>query len=336
MVPDTPPPTAPRVFISAKSADYDQAAKVYDFLTAAGVPAFFSRESLPELGRSDYAREIDIALDGAVHMVVVTSSADNVQSRWVEAEWRFFINEKRSGSGRKRGNLITVLVGGLKPADLPPSLRYYEAIPFEPAGLDKLLRYVQETPGEGPPHETAARAGRPAFREVATFGGPPPVKLIAATSDGRTIATGGLDGAVRPYDVVTRVRSGFIASARYRKARHEGLVTALAFSPDGCLVGSGHLDGSVHVWRIGSEDELAEGMRHDWAINGLIFLDGGTLATTSKDGVLKLWDVKALGQGPPQARPRRKPSPIAAMTAVRARHWYLVALLNRLGVWIGS
>lgn len=44
----------------------------------------------------------------------------------------------------QRGNLVTVVVGALQPAALPPSLRYYEVIPFERRSLDKLLRYVQQ------------------------------------------------------------------------------------------------------------------------------------------------------------------------------------------------
>lgn len=94
--------------------------------TAEGVPflgfvqvnVFFSRKSLPELGVSDYRKQIDEALDRATHMVVVTSSVDNVQSPWLEAEWGVFVNEKRSG--RKPGNLVTVMVGAVKHSDLPP------------------------------------------------------------------------------------------------------------------------------------------------------------------------------------------------------------------------
>jgi len=128
------------VFISAKSADYTFAEQIFTFLRSRGVSTFLSQESLPELGNSDYRKEIDRALDGAAHMVVVTSSVKNVMSTWVEAEWGFFINEKRSG--RKTGNLITVVVGDLKPSDLPPSLRYYEAMPFHPGQFEKILRYV--------------------------------------------------------------------------------------------------------------------------------------------------------------------------------------------------
>ena len=130
------------VFISARSLDYDHANAVYRFLIANDVAAFFSRESLPALGISDYRKQIDHALERADHMVVVTSSAEHACSPWVEAEWGFFINEKRSG--RKSGNLLTLVVGGLKPADLPPSLRYYEIIPFEE--FEKVLDYVRPRP----------------------------------------------------------------------------------------------------------------------------------------------------------------------------------------------
>ena len=63
-----------------------------------------------------------------------------LESPWVEAEWGFFINEKRSG--RKSGNLVTVVTEGLLPKELPPSLRYYEVLSLQPDSFEKLLRYV--------------------------------------------------------------------------------------------------------------------------------------------------------------------------------------------------
>jgi hypothetical protein len=137
----TPPiQKQPLVFISAKSEDYPHAKRVYDFLIARGVPTFFSHETLPELANADYRKEIDKALDNSEHMIVVVSRGDYARSPWVEAEWGFFINEKRSG--RKPGNLITLTVGNLQPGNLPPSLRYYEAIPWDDHAFEKLLRYV--------------------------------------------------------------------------------------------------------------------------------------------------------------------------------------------------
>lgn len=73
-------------------------------------------------------------------MIVVTSSRENVEASWVEAEWGFFVNEMRSG--RKSGNLVTVVAGELRVADLPPSLRCYEVLPLNTESLAKLLRYV--------------------------------------------------------------------------------------------------------------------------------------------------------------------------------------------------
>jgi hypothetical protein len=128
------------VFLSAKSEDYGHAKQVYEFLVSSGVGVFFSEETLTDLGRSNYRKEIDRALEAAEHMVVITSSVDYLLSPWVEAEWGFFINESRSG--RKAGNLITLLVGSLQPSNLPASLRQYQALPFDAASFSKLLRYV--------------------------------------------------------------------------------------------------------------------------------------------------------------------------------------------------
>jgi hypothetical protein len=130
-----------RVFISCKSEDFPHAERVHDFLTQSEIPTFFSQRSLPQLGKSDYRRAIDQCLDQAEHLVVVTSSASHVMSSWVEAEWGFFINEKRSS--RKQGNVVTLTVGDFDPGELPPALRYYEVIPLDAVGLEKLPRYLQ-------------------------------------------------------------------------------------------------------------------------------------------------------------------------------------------------
>jgi len=134
--------TGPLVFISAKSEDYHYAKQLYDFFVASGVRGFLSQESLPEVGASDYRKEIDRAIEESRHMVVVASSREHLLSPYVEAEWGLFINEKRSG--RKTGNLVTLAAGSLQLADLPPSLRYYEVIPFGPEGFEKILRYVRK------------------------------------------------------------------------------------------------------------------------------------------------------------------------------------------------
>ena len=130
------------VFISCSSKDYQQANELFEFLEKNNVPVFFSAQSLPSLGASDYRRAIDTALEQVHHMVVLTSSRENVMSSWVEAEWGLFINELRSGY--KNGNLVTMVADGCTPRELPPSLRNYQVISFSSTGFQQLLKYVRK------------------------------------------------------------------------------------------------------------------------------------------------------------------------------------------------
>jgi hypothetical protein len=129
------------VFISHKSQDFNFAKPIYEFLLSQNLNVFLSEESLPKLGSADYMKRIDEALENSKHMILIVSLVEHIKSSWVEAEWRVFINEKRSG--RKGGNFLTVTVGDLTPDKLPISLRYYEVIPYE-IFREKILPYVTE------------------------------------------------------------------------------------------------------------------------------------------------------------------------------------------------
>ncbi len=128
------------VFLSRKSADAHLSKELYHFLQDKGLTVFESDETLPRLGSSDYRKAIDQALDECRHMIVVGSSVEYIASSWVEAEWGFYIGEKRAG--RKQGNILTVITPNLKIEDLPASLRYYEVIYFKPENFDRIAAYV--------------------------------------------------------------------------------------------------------------------------------------------------------------------------------------------------
>lgn len=130
------------VFISYKSTDYEYARNVYDILRSCGLEVFFSRESLPKLGSAEYHKQIDIAIDRSIHMVIVATSRKHIESKWVEYEWRLFLGEKLAG--RKDGNLITVLAEDLSVSDLPISLRNLEAIPLVRGEIERLIEYVKK------------------------------------------------------------------------------------------------------------------------------------------------------------------------------------------------
>jgi len=128
------------VFLSHSSKDSLQAKKLADALAAAGKRVFFSPASLPALGSADYMKAIDEALEGSRHFILFGTKKENLLSSWVQAEWRLFINEMRSG--RKSGNFLTALGSDLSPSELPLSLRYYEVIPAEGNYIERVLHYI--------------------------------------------------------------------------------------------------------------------------------------------------------------------------------------------------
>jgi len=150
------------VFISAKSEDYAYAREVYHFLASRGVEVFFSEISLAQLGEADYREAIDSALERAEHMLVVCSTQEHVNSSWVKAEWGAYVNELRSG--RKDGNLVTVLAGGMGINELPLTLRQFEVVPFSSDNLFRLLPYLGYNPQQ--PERLLKLAGIPKLYDL--------------------------------------------------------------------------------------------------------------------------------------------------------------------------
>jgi hypothetical protein len=89
----------------------------------------------------DYHEERNRAINQAKHMIVVSSSVENILSPWVKDEWGAFIIQKRSGR-KPRSNLVTVIIGSVKIDDLPVSLRMNEVIPFDPEKFSTILKYL--------------------------------------------------------------------------------------------------------------------------------------------------------------------------------------------------
>ncbi|THB71698.1 MAG: TIR domain-containing protein [Desulfovibrio sp.] len=124
------------VFLCKKSEDAHYAKQVHDFLSSHGVSCFLSELAIPEVSNAEYLRVINRAVETCMHMVVVASKPKHLTASWVEAEWSMFLNEKRSG--RKPGNLVTVLAGGMSPSGLPIGLRDHHAVELDPPGLEQL------------------------------------------------------------------------------------------------------------------------------------------------------------------------------------------------------
>lgn len=118
------------IFISFKNLDFngnptidsEVASLLYQKLTAEGHSVFFSNSTIEAQGTSDYTKLIDAALDGAEILVVVASSQEYCESRWVRYEWDGFLADLKSGF-KDTGEVYTLLCGGMPSKELPRGLR---------------------------------------------------------------------------------------------------------------------------------------------------------------------------------------------------------------------
>lgn len=142
------------VFISCKSEDYSLGRQIYDFLSNKGKAVFLADKNLRKLGISDYGRVIDDAIDGSTHMLVVSSSDEYIMrdtSPYVYYEWHTFSEEIKSG--RKQGNLMTVLTEQSLMPKLPIALRNNQSFLF--SQFTDVLPYINDgieltEPTDGP------------------------------------------------------------------------------------------------------------------------------------------------------------------------------------------
>ena len=81
-----------------------------------------------------------------------------------------------------------------------------------------------------------------------------------------------------------------------RGAGGEGLLTALAFSPDGKLLASGSEDKTIRLWRLPEGDLLKTLEGATRAVRSLVFTANGDLLVSADGAALRLWKIEDLGQ----------------------------------------
>jgi WD40 repeat protein len=112
------------------------------------------------------------------------------------------------------------------------------------------------------------------------------VTSLALAPDGRSLATGDLDGSVRLWDLATG-RQRFCVRAHVRRAR------SLAFSDDGrMLVSASDADRVARLWDAATGRGLGALRGHTRSVQAVVFAPGGqVVATAEADGTVRLWDV---------------------------------------------
>jgi WD40 repeat protein/tRNA A-37 threonylcarbamoyl transferase component Bud32 len=110
------------------------------------------------------------------------------------------------------------------------------------------------------------------------------VLTVAFSPDGKQLASGGRDQAVRIWDPAT--------GQELRTLRgHTDRVTHVAYAPKGRLLASASYDGSVRVWDPAGGRLLRTLRGHTGPVQWLAFNPAGDrLASVGNDGTVKVWD----------------------------------------------
>jgi WD40 repeat protein len=118
-----------------------------------------------------------------------------------------------------------------------------------------------------------------------------PVSSVAFSPDGATLAAGSANG-VWLWGLPTSCNCLTSPTSAARLTGPAGAVNSVAFSPDGATLAAGSGDGTVQLWDMATEQQIATLTRHHGTVTSVAFSpDGTTLAAGSGDGTVQLWDM---------------------------------------------
>ncbi|MBD1873733.1 hypothetical protein H6F75_09585 [Nodosilinea sp. FACHB-131] len=121
------------------------------------------------------------------------------------------------------------------------------------------------------------------IRETRLTGHEGYIGQVVFSPDGTQIATSGVDGTARLWDLV--------GNQVALMEGHQGSVGQVVFSPDGTQIATSGVDGTARLWDLaGNQVALMKG--HEGYIGQVVFSPDGTqIATSGDDGTARLWDL---------------------------------------------
>jgi eukaryotic-like serine/threonine-protein kinase len=176
-------------------------------------------------------------------------------------------------------------------------------------GLLWLARSLTGASGHDDPFEHAIRTNLAAWsrsltrqRDCLEHKGP--VRVVAWSPTGRSVASGSDDGTARVWDPVSGDPLGL-------PLVHGGPIKALAYSHDGKTIATASEDQTARLWNTASGLVRGEVMSHRGPVTSLAFTsDDTSLVTGSTDGMLRLWDGTT---GQPRGRPLEHGKPLKSI-----------------------
>jgi WD40 repeat protein len=128
------------------------------------------------------------------------------------------------------------------------------------------------------------------------------IDMIAFSPDGRLLATHSLEGVSRLWDTATGKPAGPVLQTNGSLDRSAGreynsvnVRWSAAFNPNGKLLATASLDGTVGLWETDSGRPYGQPIQHESQVWTVAFSPDGTLlASGSEDGTVRLWEVASI------------------------------------------
>jgi len=140
------------VFISFKKTDdegeltkdFEIAKELYNELKEyETVQPFFSDESIYTVGKSNYKDIINNALDEVDIVVVIGTTKENIESKWVKYEWESFHNDILANN-KPNGEIIGYIADDINHNDLPRSIRSYQSFKHSLMSVVGLAVFIEK------------------------------------------------------------------------------------------------------------------------------------------------------------------------------------------------
>lgn len=114
---------------------------------------------------------------------------------------------------------------------------------------------------------------------------PPEITRLAYSSFANLLAIGLSNGDIKVWDISTN-------SVIIKFQGHKSAISCLEFDNNGTSLISGSNDTSIIIWDLISEAGLIKFKGHKNTITSIHYYDENHLISTSKDGLLKIWDLR--------------------------------------------